>query len=210
MRKEPGGASRDASKKDGRAARRTRIESGVFPRVTTTKRALELVAVRGAEVIGVRHLLAGARAWIGTQTDALAPVPVDAFGGAPIAIGESTSDAFLVQVPPNARARFHGADGLGRLLVGPDRVQLGDGDKMVVVLGPVQVRAQVVSVETMSRSPKPSSGAFGWIALVGALYVAALAMCAWISPSAPSHLSRGVQHAAESVKTQLATHHDAR
>lgn len=206
MRKEPGGASRNASKRDGRTARRARIDSGVFPRATATKRALELVAVRGAEVIGVRHLLAGTRAWIGTQNDAIAPVPVDAFGGAPVAIGEATSDAFFVQVPPKARARVHGADGLGRLLVGPERVELGEGDKVVVVLGPVQVRAQVVSVETMSRSSKPASGAFGWIAVVGALYVGALAMCAWISPSAPTHLTRGVQHAAESLTTQLASH----
>src|SRR5262245_34213513 len=40
------------------------------------KRALELVAMRGRDVIGVRHLLEGTQASLGRGPDALAPISV--------------------------------------------------------------------------------------------------------------------------------------
>ena len=69
--------------------------------------------------------------------------------GAPMILGEVTTEGFLVHVPPSARARMHGADGLGRLVMGPETLALREGDKTVVVLGAVQIRARVVPVETL-------------------------------------------------------------
>jgi hypothetical protein len=43
--------------------------------------ALELVALRGRDVIGVRHLMVGGRASVGGGADAMARVSMKDFGG---------------------------------------------------------------------------------------------------------------------------------
>lgn len=142
-------------------------------------RALELVVVRGTEVLGVRHLLAGASAWLGSS-EAIAPVSMAAFGGRPVAIGEATSGGFYLQVPPNARARLHGASGLPRIVAGAQRLQLRSGDRAVVVLGPVSVRARVVAVDSAGRSASLADRALRWVAVLSVLYLVALGLMAWL------------------------------
>jgi hypothetical protein len=58
----------------------------------------------------------------------------------------------------------------------------------VLVLGPVQIRAQIVPIEIVSRL-----GASGlrWIGLVGALYLTALAVCAALAPRDRARLDEG-------------------
>jgi hypothetical protein len=173
---------------------------GAFAHARATKRALELVAVRGVEVVGVRHLLAGARAWIGTPSDAIAHISMDPFGGTPLVLGEATPTDFLIHVPPRARARTHGADGLGRLAMGPVTLSLREGDKTVVVLGAVRIRAQVVSIETLSRGGGVPATAIRWIAALGGLYLGVLALCAWLSPPSTPRLEHGsLQRAVDAV-----------
>jgi hypothetical protein len=102
------------------------------------------------------------------------------------------------------RGRLHQVDGLGRLLSGPTEVALREGDRAVLVLGAVQVRAQIVPIEIVSRSAAfgrrlgfPGAGDSGmasaarWAALVGALYVVALGICATLAPREPAHLEAG-------------------
>jgi hypothetical protein len=158
------------------------------------RQALELVALRGKDVLGVRHILDG-RAHVGSGPDAIARMaPSELGGGAPV-IAEVAGGRFLLRVPPRARARLHGADGLGRLLTGPTELSLREGDRAVLVLGPVQIRAQIVPIEIVNRggglTPRWAGGrASGsevpglarWICLVGALYAMALAICAALAP----------------------------
>ena len=68
------------------------------------KKALELVAMRGREVIGVRHLLVGGTAWIGDVREALARVPTHEIGGKPMVVSAVTRDEYLLYVPARARA----------------------------------------------------------------------------------------------------------
>lgn len=109
--------------------------------------ALELVALRGKDVIGVRHLRPGGAAWVGNVADSLARVPARDLGGQPLVVGEVRGGAYTLHVPPRARARYHGADGIPRLVMGPHRIDLKEGERAVVVLGAVQIRAQVVPFE---------------------------------------------------------------
>jgi hypothetical protein len=153
-----------------------------------TRRALELVAVRGKDVIGVRHLLEEGRAHIGNAPASIARVPAGELDQAAPVIAEVTGARYVLHVPRRARARVHGADGLGRLLTGPVDVELRDGDRAVLVLGPVQVRAQIVPIEIISRL---GTSALRWVALVGALYLAALGICAAIAPRDRAHLDEG-------------------
>src|SRR5215468_10665320 len=81
--------------------------------------ALELVAMRGKDVIGVRHLHEGGSAWVGNTAETIARVPLREYGGHAIVVGEVRSGTYAVEVPTRARARVHGADGIPRLLVGP-------------------------------------------------------------------------------------------
>src|SRR5262245_30272816 len=70
--------------------------------------ALELVATRGKDVVGVRHVLDGGRAWVGNVADAIARVSSRDLGGHPHLVGEARAGTFAVCVPPRARARLHG------------------------------------------------------------------------------------------------------
>src|SRR5262249_56378770 len=45
--------------------------------------ALELVAMRGKDVVGVRHLHEGGSAWVGNAAETMARVPMREFGGHP-------------------------------------------------------------------------------------------------------------------------------
>jgi hypothetical protein len=146
-------------------------------------RALELVVVRGAEVLGVRHLLAGASAWLGSA-ESIAPVSMEDFGGRPMPIGDATSSGFYVQIPPNARARLHDAGGVPRILAGAQRIEVQSGDKVVIVLGPVSVRARVVAVDGVGRAPNLADRALRWIAVLSVLYLVALGLMAWLGSAA--------------------------
>lgn len=163
-------------------------------KTTRRRKALELVAMRGKDVIGVRHLLEGGCAWIGNVAETLARVPMGDFGGQPLVVGEVSDGAFTVHVAPRARARFHGADGLARILVGPQRISLREGERAVVVLGAVQIRAQIATVDGGPGKVGMPGGTIGWVAFVAAVYVAALSLCVVLSPPEAQKLpSGGVQ-----------------
>jgi hypothetical protein len=182
-----------------------RVPSG--PRKVRAQKALELVALKGRDVIGVRHLLEGGVAWVGQVADALARVPMSEFGGQPRIAGEVRGGSFLLHVPPRARARLHGADGLARIVAGPQKICLGEGDRAVLVLGPVQIRAQISTIEVVASGIGAVSGAAGWIAFVGAVYVAALALCAAFAPPPPAQLHRGAMtRLHQPFMTHLAAH----
>jgi len=159
--------------------------------------ALELVAMRGKDVVGVRHLQDGGSAWVGNVAETMARVSMREYGGDPLVVGEVRSGTHVVQVPPRARARVHGADGIPRLLVGPHRVELREGERAVLVLGAVQIRAQVVPFEVPPSRFKVTAGVAAWIAVLGAVYAAAIALTAALAQpsSAPAHPAamQGVQ-----------------
>lgn len=165
-------------------------------RGAATQRALELVALRGRDVIGVRHVLDG-RAHVGSDPSAIARVPTGDV------IAEVEGERFSLLVPAGARARLHHADGLARLLTGPTQASLHEGDRAVLVLGSIQIRAQIVQVEIMARSgsfaprwsSRPSAdgpGLLRWVGLVGALYATALAICVVFAPRDRERLETGI------------------
>lgn len=156
-----------------------------------TRPALELVAVRGRDVLGVRHLLEGGTAWVGNVTDTLARIQLKEFGGQPLLVGEVTSGDHAVYVPPRARARMHKHGDLPRLLAGPDRILLQEGERAVLVLGPIQIRAQVVRV-ALSPPRAAFPGAAGWIAIAAGAYLIALGIFAAMAPPPSLTLERGV------------------
>jgi len=156
-----------------------------------TRPALELVAVRGRDVLGVRHLLEGGTAWVGNVTDTLARIQLKEFGGQPLLVGEVTSGEHSVYIPPRARARMHKHGDLPRLLAGPDRISLHEGERAVLVLGPIQIRAQIVRV-ALSPTRAAFTGAAGWIALAAGGYLIALGIFAAMAPPPILTLDRGV------------------
>ncbi|WP_063751952.1 hypothetical protein [Sorangium cellulosum] len=171
----------------------------------SARRALELVAVRGKDVIGVRHLLAEGRAHIGDTPASIARVPsIELDRSAPV-IAEVTGARYVLHVPRRTRARVHGADGLGRLLTGPADIELQEGDRAVLVIGAVQIRAQIVPIEIISRL-----GASGlrWIGLIGALYLVALAICAALAPRDRARLDEGsLRRAVSAAAAQIWAEH---
>jgi hypothetical protein len=156
-----------------------------------TKKALELVAVRGREVIGVRHLLLGGKAWVGSLRDAIARLPMREFGGQPLIVGEVTQEEYALYVPPRARARMHGEGGIPRLLVGPHKITLKPGERAVLVLGQVQIRARIIDIESCANSSAAVGGVAVWVAFTATIYAAALAVCAAFSPMPNQHLDHG-------------------
>jgi hypothetical protein len=153
--------------------------------------ALELVSMRGKDVLGVRHVQEGGTAWVGNVADTMARVSMREYGGQPLIIGEARAGTYAVQVPPRARARVHGADGVPRLVVGPHRIELREGERAVVVLGALQIRAQVVPFEVPAPRLKVTAGAAAWLAVLGAVYAAAIALTAVMAQPPPTHLDRG-------------------
>lgn len=167
------------------------------------RKALELVAMRGRDVIGVRHLLEGGRGWLGHASDSFARVPMGDFGQA-VLVGEVVGARFVVAVPPRARARLHNRDGLARLLVGPDRVSLAEGDRAVVVLGPVQVRARIVPISTLEKHRSLSVAALRWVAILAAIYVIVLAVVAVLAPARTGRLEPdGVEGSVRTISGPL-------
>lgn len=158
-----------------------------------TRQALELVAVRGRDVLGVRRLLEGGTAWVGNVSDALAHIQLKEFGGQPLLVGEVASGEYTLYIPPRARARMHKRGDLPRLLAGPCRISLVEGERAVLVLGPVQIRAQVVRV---AHSPTRAAlaGVAGWIGLAVASYLIALGICAALAPPPRLALEHGALH----------------
>jgi hypothetical protein len=102
-----------------------------------------------------------------------------------------------VHVPPRARARVHGADGIPKLLIGPARIELTEGERAVVVLGPVQIRAQVVPYEMAAPRYRITAGVTAWALVLGAVYAAAVAMTASAAPD--THEQHGVPGALQRV-----------
>ena len=156
-----------------------------------TRQALELVAMRGRDVLGVRHLVEGGTAWVGNVDDTLARIPLEEFGGRPLLVGEVLSGEHTLYVPARARARTHKRGDLPRLLAGPYRIALVEGERAVLVLGAIQIRAQVVRV-ALSPTRAALAGAMGWIALIAASYVLALGICAALAPPPSLTLDRGI------------------
>jgi hypothetical protein len=159
--------------------------------------ALELVAMRGRDVVGVRHLQDGGTAWLGNVTDSLARVSMREYGGDALILGEVRSGTYSVRVPPRARARVHGGDGVPRLVVGPYRIELRPGERAVVVLGAVQIRAQVVPFDVPLPRFKLTAGAAVWMALLGAVYVVAIALTAAAAQPKPRHAEPAAPERAE-------------
>src|SRR5262245_37964167 len=114
-------AKHSAAEAGGASARRSR-----------GRLALELVAMRGKDVVGVRHLQEGGTAWVGNVGETIARVSMREFGGQPFMVGDVRAGTYTVQVPPRARARVHGWDGIPRLVVGPHRAELREGERAVV------------------------------------------------------------------------------
>jgi len=160
--------------------------------------ALELLAMRGKDVVGARHLHEGGTAWVGNTAETMARVSMREHGGQPVIVGDVRAGRYAVHVPPRARARVHGADGIPRLLMGPARVELREGERAVLVLGPVQIRAQVVPFEVPAPRFKVTRGAVAWTAVLGVLYAAAVVFSAVLAhPTATLAQPGGIQRAHE-------------
>ncbi|HVY46784.1 MAG TPA: hypothetical protein VHB21_12945 [Minicystis sp.] len=173
------------------------------PEPVAARRALELVTTRGRDVIGVRHVLEGGTAYVGSVSDSVARVPMTDYGGRPMAFAEATARRAVVHVPPRARARIHGEGRLPRLAVGPVDVEIGEGDKVVVVLGGLHVRARLVSVESFAQARGISRAALAWIAVLGVLYLTALGVATALAP-APVRLDHALQRAATHATASVA------
>jgi hypothetical protein len=156
--------------------------------------ALELVAMRGKDVVGVRHLRSGGTAWVGNVTDAIARVPARDLGGHPMVVGEVRGGTYALHVPPRARARLHGADGIPRLIIGPLRITLREGERAVLVLGAVQIRAQVVPFDTAPSSLRTGATVGLWLAAIGLVYACALMVSSAFAPPPPQRLEPGAMH----------------
>jgi len=155
--------------------------------------ALELVAMRGADVLGVRHVLEGGKCWVGSSEESIARIPMGDYGGKPALVAEVVGGRCILHVPPRARGRIHGKDGLGRLVIGPVSLDVAEGDRVVIVLGAVQLRARIVSVETGAMMPEArmTREVRRWLTVVGALYVTALAATAMLTPEKAEMLTDG-------------------
>jgi hypothetical protein len=191
-------------------ARRDRLSGRASPeaasaaRPRSTRRALELVAMRGGDVIGVRHVLDGARAMLGQGSEALAPVGVDAAGATSFTVGEVNGDEFVVHVPDRARVRSGVPSGLARLGTGPTTLVLAVDQRAVVVLrSGIQIRARIVEVDIRPGSQPKRSPSVRWLVAVGALYVGALALCAVMVPDHRAAMEEGsLQRVVQSVTSQ--------
>jgi len=200
MAKDLGGASRTDGPVGG-PSRETPTSMGAF-------RALELVAIRGPDVLGVRHLLEGGECWLGSGEDLLARIPMGDYGGQPALFADVREGRCTLHVPARARGRIHGDDKLGRLVTGPDTIEVKEGDRAVVVLGPVSIRARVVSIEASASVPtRPLNVEVRkWLTVMGALYIAALAAAALLAPDCPDKpASRGIRSAIVEMTERLAS-----
>lgn len=186
------------------AARSSRVSSDKALRRDSV-RALEIVATRGHDVIGVRHLLEGGECWVGSAQSSIANLPMREYGGRPVIVGRVTDGQCNVHVPPFARARTHGSDGLGRLLMGPVDVPLSDGDRAVIVLGSVQIRARIIRIEQAGKvETYRRRDALRWLLVASALYFAVFGLCALVVPQKPQPLEPGALQRAVSKNLEQA------
>jgi len=184
MRKQVGAASPSA-------ARPSRVSSDKALRRNSVP-ALEIVATRGNDVIGVRHLLEGGVCWVGSAQSSIANVSMRDFGGRAAIIGRVTDGSCTVHVPPHARARTHGADGLGRLLMGPVDLAVCEGDRAVIVLGAIQIRARVIHIEQAGKvETDRRRDALKWLLVASAIYFTVFGICAAVIPDKPRRLEPG-------------------
>jgi hypothetical protein len=197
MRKQVGSVSRSPG-------RQSKVSCERPSRIAST-RALEIVATRGRDVIGVRHLLEGGACWVGPAQSSIANVPMTDFGGSPSMVAEVVDGQCRVHVPPRARARAHGTDGLGRLLMGPVDLDISEGDRAVVVLGSVQIRARVINIEASGKvEPYHHRDALKWVLAVATLYFVVLGICALVAPEKPRQLESGALQRAVSTTLERA------
>ena len=164
------------------------------PKRSPGRLALELVAMRGKDVVGVRHLHEGGTAWIGDTPETLVRMSMREHGGQPLIVGDVRAGTFAVHVPPRARGRVHPHSGIPRLLCGPHRVELAEGERAVLVLGAIQIRAAVVPFEAESPRLKLTAGAAAWALVLVAVYTAAIALSASLVQPPPARLSPGAIH----------------
>jgi hypothetical protein len=161
------------------------------PRRAGGRVALELVAMRGKDVVGVRHLREGGAAWIGDTPETLVRMSMREHGGQPFIVGDVRAGTHAVHVPPRARARVHPSSGVPRLLSGPQRVELQEGERAVVVLGAIQIRAAVVPFEVQAPRFKITAGAAALALVLAAVYAAAIALTAAMVEPPPARLTPG-------------------
>ncbi|APR80968.1 Hypothetical protein A7982_06315 [Minicystis rosea] len=150
--------------------------------------------MRGKDVVGVRHLRDGGTAWVGSVGDAIARIPSRELGGHPFLVGEVRSGTYVLHLPNRARARLHGSDGIPRLMIGPHRMELREGERAVLVLGPVQIRAQLVPFDTAPSALKTSTRIGMWVAAIGLIYAASLAVSAAFSQPPPVNVDPASVH----------------
>jgi hypothetical protein len=175
-----------------RPAEELAARKGIQPsRRAHTQKALELVAMRGRDVIGVRHVLSGGTAWIGEARESIARIPMNEYGGHPLMVGAVTREEYALYVPPRARARLHGVGAVPRILAGPHKFTLTPGDRAYLVLGQVQIRAQIINVEMFASSLGVGGSIAGWLGLATAIYVSTLMICSVLAPPAATHLDHG-------------------
>lgn len=197
MRKQGGDASRSPARRGSSSCDKAPPAGSV--------RALEIVATRGRDVIGVRHLLDGGTCWVGAAQSSIANISMREFGGHPLLLAEVVGGTCVVHIPPCARARMHGADGLWRLFMGPVDVILADGERAVVVLGPVQIRARVMHIERAgSANVHRRRDALKWLLAMAALYFLALGIFALVAPEKPRRLENGALQRAVSATLEQA------
>jgi hypothetical protein len=207
MRKQVGGASRSPG-------RQGKVSCDKASRLAST-RALEIVAMRGRDVIGVRHLLEGGTCWVGPAQLSIAYIPMTDFGGAALIVAEVMDGNCKLHVPPRARARTHQKDGLGRLIMGPADLDITEGDRVVVVLGAVQIRARVINIEASGKvETYRRRDALKWLLAVAAIYFLVLSVFALVAPEKPRQLESGalqravaatLERAAEKARQRAAT-----
>ena len=158
----------------------------------TSVRALEIVATRGRDVLGVRHLLEGGTCWVGPAQSTIANVSMREFGGQAALLAEIVDGRCVVHVPPLARARTQDADGLWRLLMGPLDTVISEGERAVVVLGPVQIRARVIHIERAgSTLPPRQRDILKWLLCMAALYFLLFGLFMLVVPEKPRRLENG-------------------
>jgi hypothetical protein len=175
------------------------------PRTASKACALELVALRGRDVVGVRHVQGGERAWIGDVAGSFVRAGVREIGAAPFVVGEVTGDRFVLHVPVRARARASGADGLGRLFFGPTRVPVAEGDRVVLLLGRVEIRARLVPVAALGGRARAIAASVARLVLaVLAVYAAVVVGAAPASPPSAERARLGAVWSAADLARAMA------
>lgn len=197
MRKQVDGASRSPARRGNVSCEKSTRNGSV--------RALEIVVIRGRDVISVRHLLEGSDCWVGPAQSSIINVPMIDYGGRPSMIAEVLDGCCKVHVPPRARARTHDRDGLDHLLMGPVDLDINEGERAVIVLGAIQIRARVVQIETARKVETfQRRDAWKWMFFAATLYVLVLGVCALLAQDKPKHLENGAMQRAVSATLERA------